>query len=516
MNIPRSRQAATLLSDGRVLVAGGVNNFGGEVSPNSVSSAEVFNPQSNQWVPTGPLTAPRWQPHTVLLPNGSVLLIGQDQSGASGAVAEEYDPSTNAWSALAARPELQAIETVTLLRSGKVLVTGTFGPQEYGAAAGAVLFDPISNTWSTVASPALTRLFPTATLMPDGDLLLLGGIHYGEHWSSERFDALSSAEEYDPVTNSWTPVAPMRQARWGQTATLMPGGDVLVVGGSEETGTFGFNEGGLRNAELYDPATDSWQATSPPAVGRRNHTATLLPDGNVLVAGGWGDFELSPSERNASDSCVSRGCEAGSSAEIYEGATGSWSTTPTVTSGADHTASLLPDGGVLLTGGIEEPIKGRVLNSAEVFGAGAGQTASGAPASLPPPVLTNVSQRRRRWRESNDSTSISGRRKPGVGTAFSFTLNEQAVVHLAFQRQKSLPGCRGARPSPRRRATCQRLAPAGAMQAPGGSGVNLIPFKGRISASKRLKPGRYTVVLVATSSAGQSSAPRKLSFEVVG
>jgi WD40 repeat protein len=125
--------------------------------------------------------------------------------------------------------------------------------------------------------------------------------------------------------SSWTMTGSMSTARYSQTATLLPSGKVLVAGGVN---------GVLSSAELYDPATGTWTATGSMATARSYHTATLLPSGKVLVAGGHG------STGNLS------------SAELYDPATGTWIATGSLVRAREyHTATLLPSGKVLVAGG---------------------------------------------------------------------------------------------------------------------------------------------------------------------
>src|SRR3954447_20146029 len=126
----------------------------------------------------------------------------------------------------------------------------------------------------------------------------------------------------------------MNDARWQHTATLLPSGQVLVVGGF----TFSITDDGsdtLASAELYDPASRSWTRTGSLTTARGNHTATLLSSGKVLVAGGQDGF-ANPFQ----------------SAEIYDPATGAWTPTGTMVSSHNgHTTTLLPSGQVLVAGG---------------------------------------------------------------------------------------------------------------------------------------------------------------------
>src|SRR5450759_3060489 len=138
------------------------------------------------------------------------------------------------------------------------------------------------------------RQFHTATLLPDGKVLVAGGTDSNNVLGSNS--ALASAELYDPSSGSWTTTGNMSTPRMFQTATLLPDGKVLVAGGTADPG--GDTGGGgppLASAELYDPSNGSWTATGNMPTPRQFHTATLLPDGKVLVAGGTGSNNVTGS-----------------------------------------------------------------------------------------------------------------------------------------------------------------------------------------------------------------------------
>ena len=203
----------------------------------------------------------------------------------------------------------------------------------------AEVYNPATGTW-TATSPGLSSCGShTATLLTNGKVLVAGG------------NNSSAATLYDPVSGTWSGTGSMVTGRQAHTATLLVSGKVLVAGGSHlPDNTDAFN-----NAELYDPATGSWTATGSLLTSRATHTATLLPDGKVLVAGGF----------NAPGLTLE-------TAELYDPNSETWTATGSVaafepgnmgTARRFHTATLLPNGKVLVAGG-EAVDRGRVLAGA--------------------------------------------------------------------------------------------------------------------------------------------------------
>lgn len=126
------------------------------------------------------------------------------------------------------------------------------------------------------------RNFYTATPLLDGTVLVAGGV--GADTSDFFVNILASAELYDPTTGQWTATGAMLETRIYHTATLLPGGTVLVAGGANGV----VDPFPIVTAERYDPVTGSWTATASMGEARSSYTATLLGDGTVLVAGGNG------------------------------------------------------------------------------------------------------------------------------------------------------------------------------------------------------------------------------------
>lgn len=308
LNAARSQHTATLLLNGKVLVVGGQNNG------TYLTSAEVYDPGANTWTTVASMNTARYGHTATLLPNGKVLIAG----GANGGIlasAEVYDPTANTWATIASMSVSRSAHTTTLLPNGKALVIGGQTTNTPFVAATAEVYDPTANTWTAAASPGAGRYSHAATLLSYGNVLVAGG--------NGGSGALFSAQVYDPGANTWTTVASMNAAREGFTATLLPNSRVLVGGGS-----------GLSSSEVYDAGANTWTPSASLIAARASHTSTLLPNGKVFVAGGLG-----------SDVLVS--------AELYsDPAAGSWTTVASLSTGRYmHAATLLPNGKVLVAGG---------------------------------------------------------------------------------------------------------------------------------------------------------------------
>ena len=217
-----------------MLVAGGLDNTG-----NPLASAELYDPASGTWTPTGSLGAARDHHTATLLPNGKVLVAGGlDNTGNALASAELYDPASGTWTPTGSLGTARDRHGAILLPNGKVLVGGGLD-NTATALASAELYDPASGTWTATGSLGAARANPTATLLPNGQVLVAGG----QSWHQR---ALASAELYDPASGTWTPTGSLATARYQHTATLLPNGKVLVAGGLDSTGN------ALASAELYD------------------------------------------------------------------------------------------------------------------------------------------------------------------------------------------------------------------------------------------------------------------------
>ncbi len=338
MVTPHTGGTATLLRDGKLLVAGG------SAAAGPLAAAELYDPATGSWSATGTMSTPRTGHTATLLPDGKVLVAGGEATVPRGlneppslASAELYDPATGSWTATGSMTTSRSGQSATLLRDGKVLVAGGqrlhashaglrravrpddrnldrngfhghlaswsgghapprrprtgsgrqhLDPNADGTSGGwdlssAELYDPTTGSWTSTGSMTGTAGGLTIVLLPNGKVLHVG----------------VPAELFDPANGSWATTGNMLTPRGGEGVTLLLDGKVLVEGGA------GGGSVGIGSAELYDPASGSWAATASPGWGSQSATATLLLDGRALVAGGGAD---------------------GRSAELYDPGSGRW------------------------------------------------------------------------------------------------------------------------------------------------------------------------------------------------
>jgi hypothetical protein len=315
MVVGRYLHTATLLNNGKVLIAGGLDGSG-----TALASGELYDPTSGTFAMTGSMTTTRYRHTATLLNNGTVLITGGENNGSGPpsplASAELYDPSTETFTATGSLSTSRYDDSATALSNGEVLIAGGISSGNTFLAS-AELYSPSTGTFTATGNMNNAREEHTATLLNNGKVLVAGGANGGA--------GIVSAELYDPATGSFTSTGSMNAGRFEHTATLLNSGKVLVAGG---TGTVHFDP--LASAELYEPTTGTFSFTGDMSVAVESRRATLLNDGTVLITG----------ERPA----------LGPGAEIYDSNSGTF----TAISGVDtfwHTATLLNDGDVLIAGG---------------------------------------------------------------------------------------------------------------------------------------------------------------------
>jgi len=330
MVVARLGHAAAPLADGRLLVVGGSTDLPTDYDlgfPNLVpiAHAEVWNPDAiditsnnrGSWGPVAPMLLPRLGPTATLLnppacaaspppvgyPCGEVLVVGGDVAG----TAERFDPAVGVWRPAGTLPSGSIRRhTATLLPSGRVMVTGGVDISTGLATRVTQIYDPVADRWTQVGLLSVPRALHTATLLADGRVLVVGGASrsIGLDLPADGDDALGSAEVYtpggcpgQPGVAAWCPTDPLGVPRQLHTATALPNGDVLVVGGSKTYDAL------HRSAEIFDPRGNGGTGAFRPAPfsgpPRINHVAVLLPPGpisgcgpscgTVLVTGGKAD-----------------------------------------------------------------------------------------------------------------------------------------------------------------------------------------------------------------------------------
>ena len=203
LNVARADHTATLLADGTVLIVGGGNVDGS--NDVYLAGAETYDPATGIWSPAGSLRIGRSGGHTAtLLPNGKVLVAGGVGVPAFAYTesAELYDPTTRTWSPTGQLNTRRSHHTATLLRNGKVLVAGGLGGFNNDNLHDSELYDPATGTWSVTGSMVYARYAHSATQLRDGKVLVAGGSLFVEIMFEVTVD---SAELYDPVTGTWSP-----------------------------------------------------------------------------------------------------------------------------------------------------------------------------------------------------------------------------------------------------------------------------------------------------------------------
>jgi N-acetylneuraminic acid mutarotase len=267
MTTPRASHTATLLQSGKVLAVGGTGQSG-------YVGTELFDPAAGSWSLTGNLAQARSSGFTATaLANGMVLVVGGFSApGPTLGSAELYDPASGQWSSAGYIGTTLTGHTATLLPSGKVLVAGGSVDYQNGPITNyAFLYDPVAGTWSPTGNLLTPRYGHSALLLASGKVLAVSGENTG------------SSELYDPASGTWSATGSLIVARnVAQSMTLLANGMVLIAGGNDPV-----DGSALSDAEIYDPAAGGWSKTGSLVTPRVSHTATLLPDGKVLVAGGF-------------------------------------------------------------------------------------------------------------------------------------------------------------------------------------------------------------------------------------
>jgi hypothetical protein len=274
MGSERGSPCAVPLLSGKVLVAGGWTSAG-----DSLATAEVYDPVGNSWAATtSPMSVKRDFGTCTLLPNGKVLVAGGGLGTTPSSVtptADLYDPATGRFSPTGSMAAKRIGHTATLLASGEVLVTGGF---DGTAISSAERYSPATGLWSAAGNLPAAVGVQTATLLASGKVLVAGGCFDYAHRGNAANDR--GAFLYDPAAGTWTATASLPWGLNSAVALPLASGDVLLVGGT-------FDSGGGKKTARYQVASATWVEGLPtPSHHGSAPGAAPLPGGSWLVIGG--------------------------------------------------------------------------------------------------------------------------------------------------------------------------------------------------------------------------------------
>jgi hypothetical protein len=349
MNVARSAHTATLLPNGKVLIAGGH-----ALGLHELDSAELYDPATRKFILTGKMNSTRTRHTATLLRNGKVLIAGGISTWQALASAELYDPASGKFTPTGSMTIARAYHTATLLRNGKVLITGgsndvTDVSNEKGITPTAELYDPATGNFAATGDMSVRRARHYAAMLVGGDVLIVGGERRGGSSNDyvSLFNFLDSAELFDLASERFNSVSRsglIDHTPSNGSAVLLASGKVLIAGGIDNLAV-------VSDAKLYDPEQQKFFPTGSMTMQRFEHEATRLRDGRVLVSGGiktlrWPWVVVS-------------------TAELYDPQRGAFVRLPDMTTRrVSHTATLLPTGEVLIAGGWRGDI---ALSSAELY-----------------------------------------------------------------------------------------------------------------------------------------------------
>lgn len=355
MNAPRAMHAATLLADGRVLVTGGLT---AATTDQVTRSAEIFDPATGTWTPTAPMTGARYLHSATLLGNGQVMVTGGLPASGTTATpdfAELYDPQTQTWRSVELG-EYRVEHAVTLLRDGTLMISGGHALRSTAALDSTVFYDFRSGHSRYGPRLAHARGAHRAVALQTGSVVVLGG-----DCDAYIRPVISDVEVYEPHLDRWRGAPDLDFPRDGATADLLPDGRVILAGGfgydpREETTQRPFCPGSRVNEDAF----------GPPAVYATVHL--FEP-----VAGWTRGTPMVRARQMHSATALASGIvlvvggldsrQPLASAETRDPSTGVWREISPLAQGRfTHTATQLRDGRVLVTGGFAlAPASGQEL-----------------------------------------------------------------------------------------------------------------------------------------------------------
>lgn len=272
MHKERRHHITQLLDNGMIIVAGGTGD-----AQISMADCEIYNPATGEWSESTSMKVPR-ERHTVhKLADGSLIVIGGNRGSTgnnlvTGSI-ERYDPTTDTWTEVASLETPRQNHTSVQLLNGKILIMGGYTG---GITANCELFDPATNTVSSAAPMHHNRHDHHSILLDDGKVLTAGGRDGG---SASTY--LRTAELYDPATDTWQDVGNMEQARDHGSLVRFEDGTVLTTGGRKSQSEI------APGAEVFNIAAETWETIEPLHVPRTWPGAVLMPNNRYLITGGY-------------------------------------------------------------------------------------------------------------------------------------------------------------------------------------------------------------------------------------
>ena len=285
-NWERTFHTASLLPDGRVLVAGGTGRIvlkEGEEEPlfrgnKDLNSAEIYDPKTDEWENAPDMAYKKQLAQAITLEDGRVMIIGGRSGVSTLSSVEAYDPEENSWTELESMTQSRMSHSAVKLIDNRILVTGGMESVTMGdTLSSSEIYDPLKNSWLKVADLTRARLGHRSTLLPDGRILVTGGTTVVE---GDLLGPETTAEIYDPILNKWSLIATDLVARKDHSAVLIPGGKVILIGGGDPIGA------GVLPIESYDIENNEWSVISNLPEGRNLLTATTLRDGSIMIIDG--------------------------------------------------------------------------------------------------------------------------------------------------------------------------------------------------------------------------------------
>lgn len=275
-----SLHAMHRLDDGRVLIVGCLGNEG---------CAELYNPVTQTFDALPAMVTPRTGAALACLPDGRVLVVGGLKPGPDAVRAQQaeiFDPQTNRFTAAASMTQPRLYPAVTVAADGKVIVIG--GIVGSTVSHGVEVYSPTTGQFTARAGRMrFSRMNATATTLPDGRILVAGGIGDSPYFAGSVVHA--ATEIYSPALDRFEPMQFMATTRMHHTATVLPNGTVLVAGGKTDM------SGVATWSEIYDPMVGRWDhVTGQMTFGRYLHDAVSLGDGRAFFAGGQDDSGRAP------------------------------------------------------------------------------------------------------------------------------------------------------------------------------------------------------------------------------